>query len=52
MGTEDDYNEAKHFLNKNTKLNTVGTLSRSEWEVASKSYKNNFNKFIFKIINE
>lgn len=40
MGTEDDYHEAKLFLNNN-KLNSVGTLSRSEWDVASKLYKLN-----------
>lgn len=37
MGTEDDYETAKQFLNEN-KLNSVGTLSKSEWEVASKTY--------------
>lgn len=35
MGAEDDYDEAKKFLEDN-KLTNVGTLSKSEWEVASK----------------
>lgn len=35
MGTEDDYEKAKQFLEEN-KLTSVGTLSKSEWEVASK----------------
>jgi len=38
MGIEDeDYDKAKQFLNEN-KLESVGTLSKSEWEVASKIY--------------
>lgn len=35
MGTEDDYDKAKQFLAEN-KLTSVGTLSKSEWEVACK----------------
>jgi len=35
MGTEDDYDGAKQFLKEN-KQDSVGTLSKSEWEVASK----------------
>lgn len=35
MGTEDDYDEAKQFLEENN-ISSVGTLSKSEWEVASK----------------
>jgi len=35
MGTDDEYEVAKTFLNEN-RLNNVGTLSKSEWEVASK----------------
>ncbi|VVC39358.1 mRNA (guanine-N(7))-methyltransferase,mRNA (guanine-N(7))-methyltransferase domain,S-adenosyl-L- [Cinara cedri] len=34
MGTEDDYDKAKQFLNEN-RLSSVGTLSTSEWEVAT-----------------
>ncbi|XP_015363309.1 PREDICTED: mRNA cap guanine-N7 methyltransferase [Diuraphis noxia] len=34
MGTEDDYDKAKQFLNE-TKVDSVGTLSKSEWEVAT-----------------
>lgn len=37
MGTEDDYEKAKQFLNEN-KLNSVGTLSKTEWDVASKTH--------------
>jgi len=38
MGMEDeDYEKAKQFLKEN-KLESVGTLSKSEWEVASKTY--------------
>jgi len=38
MGMEDeDYDKAKQFLKEN-KLESVGTLSKSEWEVASKTY--------------
>lgn len=35
MGSENEYDGAKQFLDKN-RLNSVGTLSSSEWEVASK----------------
>lgn len=35
MGKEDDYEKAKQFLSEK-KLSSVGTLSKSEWEVASK----------------
>lgn len=34
MGTEDEYEKAKQFLSEK-KLNNVGTMSKSEWEVAS-----------------
>lgn len=34
MGTEDEYVKANEFINEN-KLRSVGTLSKSEWEVAS-----------------
>lgn len=37
MGTDDEYEKAKQFLTEN-KLNSVGTLSNSEWEVASNTY--------------
>lgn len=38
MGMEDeDYDKAKQFLKEN-KLESVGTLSKSEWEVASNTY--------------
>lgn len=40
MGEEDEYKSAQHFLNEN-KVNSVGTLSKSEWEVASKFYQYN-----------
>jgi hypothetical protein len=36
MGTEDEYEKAKQFLNEN-KIPNIGTLSKSEWEVASKT---------------
>jgi len=38
MGTEEDYDKAKQFLNEN-KQESVGTLSKSEWEVASKFHR-------------
>ncbi|XP_025422666.1 mRNA cap guanine-N7 methyltransferase isoform X2 [Sipha flava] len=34
MGTEDEYEKAKQFLNEN-KIPNIGTLSKSEWEVAT-----------------
>lgn len=37
MGIEDDYETAKQFLSEK-KSSSVGTLSKSEWEVASKTY--------------
>lgn len=37
MGTEDEYVKANQFINEN-KLRSVGTLSKSEWEVASKFF--------------
>jgi len=40
MGVEDDYEKAKQFINDN-KLKSVGTLSKPEWEVASKTYLEN-----------
>lgn len=36
MGTEDDYDKAKQYLDEN-KQTSVGTLSKSEWDVASKN---------------
>lgn len=36
MGTDDEYDEAKKILNEKN-INSVGTLSKSEWEVASKT---------------
>lgn len=37
MGTDDEYEKAKEFLNEK-KLHNIGTLSKSEWEVASKTH--------------
>jgi len=46
MGTDDEYEKAKQFLNEN-KFDNVGTLSRSEWEVASKTYYFQNNQISF-----
>jgi len=37
MGMEDDYDKAKQFVKEN-KHDSIGTLSKSEWEVASKTF--------------
>lgn len=38
MGTDNDYDKAKQFLDK-AKQDYVGTLSMPEWEVAGKKYR-------------